>query len=388
MKYPLILLPLLLLTSCFQSSSLDGVWNFELNIQDNKIPFYMKFKGNKVVLKNNVELIELEYKKVDKKIIVPILNYDAAFELEQIGNTLKGHWVKYNRKNDYKLSMFGMKTKLKKFPIVNEVAFNSDINWKITFEDNSYGILTHKGKNTYSSIVTETGDYRYLTSKHEGDALILYGFDGLFAFYLVSGYKRDGVYEGEMYAGLNYNQKFVTKDDPKFKLRDPNKITTYKGDLTKIKLPNLKGEKEILIAKGKVTVIQIFGSWCPNCIDETKYLLDWRKANPDKDVDFKIVSFERSPSKKQSLKLLRKTQKIYNIDYPILVGAYTKEKKVGDVFKGIKNFISFPTSLYIGKDGQVKEIHAGFNGPATGEYYEKFKIHFEKLMDSLLKKKY
>ncbi len=385
MKRLLILLPLLLLSSCFQSSSLDGVWSFELNIQGEKIPFYMKFEDKKVILKNNIELIELEYKKENKKIIIPILSYDAAFELEQIGNTLKGYWIKYNRKNEYKLSMFGMKTKLLEFPIINEVAFSADTNLKITFEDNTYGILTHKGNNTYSSIVTETGDYRYLTSKWEGEALALYGFDGLFAFYLNAGYGENYIYEGKMFAGLSYNQKFVTKNDPKFKLRDPNKITTYNGDLSKVELPDLKGKVQPVVTKGKVTVVQIFGSWCPNCIDETKYLLEWKKKNPNKDVDFRIVSFERSPSKKQSLKLLKKTQAIYKIDYPILVGGYTKKTKVADVFKGIKNFISFPTSLYIGKDGKVREIHAGFNGPATGEYYESFKIHFEKLMNKLLK---
>lgn len=211
----------------------------------------MKIDGNKVVLKNNIELIELEYKKVDKKIIIPILNYDAAFELEQIGNTLRGYWVKYNRKNEYKLSVFGMKTKLKKFPKIDKVAFDTDINWKIIFENNSYGILIHKGNNTYSSIVTETGDYRYLSSKHEGESLVLYGFDGIFAFYLIAGYQSDYVYEGKMFAGLSYNQKFVTKNDPNLKLRDPNKITTYQGDLSKIKLQNLKGEKKILLKKAR-----------------------------------------------------------------------------------------------------------------------------------------
>lgn len=384
MKQIIYLVPLLLFSSCFQGSSLDGIWNFELDIQNNKIPFYLKFEDKKVILKNNVELIELEYKKEGNKIIIPILNYDAAFELEELGNTLKGHWIKYNRKTEYKLSLFGMKTKFQKFPIVDEVAFSGDTNLKITFEDNSYGILTHSGNNTYSSIVTETGDYRYLTSKHEGEALILYGFDGLFAFYLHSGYRSDGIYEGTMHAGLSYNQKFITKNDPKFSLRDPYKITTYKGNLLEISLPNLKNEQVKIINKGTPAVIQIFGSWCPNCIDETKYFLEWKKKNPNKKIDFKIVSFERSPNKKHALKMLKKTQSIYKINYPVLIGGYTKENKVSDVFKDIKNFISFPTSIYVDKSGNVKEIHAGFNGPATGEYYENFKIHFKKLIDSLL----
>ena len=35
--------------------------------------------------------------------------------------------------------------------------------------------------------------------------------------------------------------------------------------------------------------------------------------------------------------------------------------------------MSFPTSIFIGKDGNVWRIHTGFNGPATGKAYIDFK---------------
>jgi thiol-disulfide isomerase/thioredoxin len=385
MKHFLYLIISLLFSSCLFQNDLNGVWSFELSLQGNKIPFYMKINADKVTLQNNSERVQLNLKREDKKIIIPIQSYDAAFELENIGNTLKGYWIKYNRKEEYKLPLFGMKTKFKDFQPLKESAFSNDLKMKLTFEDGNFGILTHKQGNTFSSIATETGDYRYLSSESAGESLQLWGFDGLFAFYIDAGYKLSSKrYEGKMYAGKSYSVKFIGEVDADFSLRDPTQITKFKGDLTQVKLPNLKGELKSIVKKGAPTVVQIFGSWCPNCIDETKYFLKWKSKNKNKNVNFVIVSFERAPTKKHALKLLRKTKNLYKIDYPILVASYTNEKKVTDIFKGMENFISFPTTLYIDKKGQVHKIHAGFNGPATGDFFEQFKTDFNKTIQELI----
>lgn len=384
MKYLISLVSLFLLSGCLTQQSLDGIWSFELDLQGNKVPFYMKIKGNKATLQNNTELIELTVEKKDKSILIPILNYDAAFELEQLQTTLKGHWIKYNRKEEYKLPLFGMKTKFKELPKIDEVAFSNDTKMKLTFENGKHGVLTYKAGNTHSSIATETGDYRYLSSKVVGDAIELWGFDGLFSFYVNAAYDlKTKKYKGTLYSGKSYKTKFVGEFDDNFELRNPNEITTFKGDITNIKLTDLNGKVAPIVQKGQATVVQIFGSWCPNCIDETKFILDWKKKNPNKEVYFVIVSFERAPSKKHAIKLVKKTKKLYGIDYPIFIASYTNDKKVSDIFTGIKDFISFPTSIYVDTEGKVKKIHAGFNGPATGDFFDKFKIDFEKSIESI-----
>ena len=73
------------------------------------------------------------------------------------------------------------------------------------------------------------------------------------------------------------------------------------------------------------------------------------------------------------------------IDYPILIGGYTRDTKVEDVLPQLKNFISFPTTIILDKNNRVRKIHAGFSGPATGKYYEDFILEFNSTIDRLLK---
>lgn len=383
----ILLILSILFTGCYNDEKLDGIWFFELALQDQKIPFYLEFKeDNKVILQNNKELINLTYSKskTDKKIIIPIQNYDVAFELKLTGNTLRGYWIKYNKSPEYKVSIFGMKTNRSAFP-KTEKAINLPNKWKISFSDNKNGILNFTNINNYpyASILTETGDYRFLTPKINKNNLILYGFDGYFAFFLTGILKDTNTFTGTMYAGKSFSQKFSAIADNQFKLRDADKITTYKGSLNNIKLKQLGDEvSTTLVTPGKVNIIQIFGTWCPNCIDETKFIQSWRRSNST-EVKFKMVSFERSPNNKHAVKQLKKAKVMYGIDYPIFIGGYTKSDKVSNVFPGLENFISFPTAIYIDKKGKIRKIHAGFSGPATGKYFDEFKKEFNSFVRKL-----
>ena len=50
----------------------------------------------------------------------------------------------------------------------------------------------------------------------------------------------------------------------------------------------------------------------------------------------------------------------------------------------LNHIISFPTTLFIDKNGVVRKIHTGFNGPATGQKYTTFKNEFETFVSQLL----
>jgi hypothetical protein len=50
----------------------------------------------------------------------------------------------------------------------------------------------------------------------------------------------------------------------------------------------------------------------------------------------------------------------------------------------LNKVIAFPTTIFIGKDGKVKHIRTGFEGPGTGIYYEQFKERFNQVINELL----
>ena len=48
---------------------------------------------------------------------------------------------------------------------------------------------------------------------------------------------------------------------------------------------------------------------------------------------------------------------------------------------------SFPTTIFIGKKGTVREITGTFYGPGTGRYFEAYKKEFYTIVDGLLNEK-
>ena len=63
----------------------------------------------------------------------------------------------------------------------------------------------------------------------------------------------------------------------------------------------------------------------------------------------------------------------------------TSADKPMDKIPGLKNFISFPTTVFLNKKHEVVKVHAGFTGPGTGEFFEQWKKEFNETVNGLLK---
>lgn len=382
-------LSILSLTSCSKRTEIYGLWDMELNIQGETVPFQLEIdKGNKVTLINGAEEINLSYRSPTKDhIIIPVLGFDAQIELKKDKEKLSGKWTRENKTPKYNEPITGKRAEKR----MASIKIGLPSKWKMTLFEKGKNkeavlVFTETDEGVYASVLTTTGDYRYLSAKKDGNDLTLTGFDGVFAF-VFKGKLDGGQYTGKMFAGKSWNQEFSATPSSSFELPSPFEATEFKGDLSKITLiDQMDGKKKNLLDTlgPKVKVIQIFGSWCPNCIDETRFIKSWRERNQDKDVAFAMIAFERSPNKAQALKMLSKAKALYRIDYPIFIGGHTSEDKVEEALPGLENFISFPTTLFVDKKGKVKKIHAGFSGPATGKYYEKFSMDFDKTIDKLL----
>jgi thiol-disulfide isomerase/thioredoxin len=134
--------------------------------------------------------------------------------------------------------------------------------------------------------------------------------------------------------------------------------------------------------RGKVVVVSILGSWCPNCLDEMSFLSPWYKANKERGVEVVGLAFERKTEPAYVQKVLSNLINKHQTTYDILVaGKIGDDKKVLPEIDGLK---SYPTTIFIDKKGNVRKIHTGFNDPATGLFYDEFKSEFNKLVDELL----
>ena len=46
--------------------------------------------------------------------------------------------------------------------------------------------------------------------------------------------------------------------------------------------------------KDKVVLVQLMGSYCPNCLDETKFYSKYYEANKDKGLEIVALAFEKA----------------------------------------------------------------------------------------------
>jgi peroxiredoxin len=121
---------------------------------------------------------------------------------------------------------------------------------------------------------------------------------------------------------------------------------------------------------GKVVIISISGSWCPNCHDEAPFLVELYKKYKAQGLEIVSLSFEEEAQLKNPVRL-RAFIKRYGITYTVLLPGEPKELNA-KVPQGV-NLSSFPTTFFLGRDGRVRGVHAGFPGAASGEFHKQAK---------------
>ncbi|WP_420845212.1 TlpA disulfide reductase family protein [Maribacter litopenaei] len=135
-----------------------------------------------------------------------------------------------------------------------------------------------------------------------------------------------------------------------------------------------------------MVIVQLMGSWCPNCLDESKFLVNYLEYNQNKDLAVLALAFEQAKTKERALQSIERLKDRIGISYPILLaqyGSYDK-KKAQQKLPMLNHVLSYPTTIFVDKKGEVRKIHTGFNGSATGKKYEEFKLEFDSFLTGLL----
>lgn len=253
-------------------------------------------------------------------------------------------------------------------------------------------MLEQQGNKLSGSFLTPSADYRYLDGIVSGDSLKLSGFDGdnihLFEAWINNDHTISG---GIFYNGYTGKETWTATKNDAIALPEANDPTHLRLGETKLNFTfnDLHG-KPVSINderfKNKVVIIQIMGSWCANCLDETKFLADYYKQNHSRGVEVIALAYELTTDIKRSEKSVSKFQQLFDVQYPMLVTgvAAGDDKKTEKTLPQLTPIRSFPTTIFIDKRGNVREIHTNFYGPATGKYYIESKKKFYEAVDNLL----
>jgi peroxiredoxin len=170
-------------------------------------------------------------------------------------------------------------------------------------------------------------------------------------------------------------------------LPDAASLTKYNTDSIALnfRLPDLDSNLVSLNDpkfKNKVVLLQILGSWCPNCLDESAFLAPYYDKNKDRGIEIIGLSFEKTDDFNRAVANVTRFRDRLKIHYTLLIAA--NREKIKTVLPGLENFVGFPTTIYLDKNHKVRKVYAGFSGAATGAEYEKFKEEFHRFVDGLL----
>jgi thiol-disulfide isomerase/thioredoxin len=136
--------------------------------------------------------------------------------------------------------------------------------------------------------------------------------------------------------------------------------------------------------RGKVVLLDVFGTWCPNCHDEAPVLEGLYAKFHERGLEIVGLSYEYVDDTARSERLLEVYRKKYSIGFPLLLAGTTDAGEIGRTLPQLKNFGAYPTTIFLDRHGRVRMIHAGFSGPATGrldEVRERFEQTIVKLLD-------
>ncbi|HXH31089.1 MAG TPA: TlpA disulfide reductase family protein [Bacteriovoracaceae bacterium] len=399
MKINWMICSLLLFLVCFpaESQTLNtGPWRFEVKTTHALIPFIinLNYKNNKLTgeLQNGKETIPLtDITETKETISIPLQTYEMTLELKKISEVLlRGYLIRHNKNPKVSYPVQASHGQNVRFP-QEKVAPTIDLNgkWQVTIVDDegnsSPGVILfeQKAEKLTGSIITPTGDHRYFEGFVSGATFEAASFDGVYN-YLFRGEVKDKQLKASILS--NSSTKVEGSANANATLPDAYKQTELSS--LEFSFPDLAGKQVSLNDKkfkNKPVIVQFFGSWCPNCMDEMNFLIPWYNKNKKRGIEVVALAFERSVDPAEAKKQLHKVSKKKKIPYPLLVAGHTAEDKPKDKITGLKNFISFPTTVFLNKKHEVVKVHAGFTGPSTGEFFEKWKVEFDQTVTDLLK---
>lgn len=383
-----------------ENPNLKGKWHAELDLGGDLLPFEIGFiqNGEKWTMEayHAEEILTFDEVAVTgDSIKVTMGTFDSEIRAKIIGNNLiEGVFTK-NYATNYFVPFKAEKTEKNRFEVTEKPTADFSGKWKTEFLEAdgdvypAVGIFTQKGDKITGTFLTKLGDYRYLEGNVSGNSFYLSTFDGNHLFLFSGDLKADGSVAGRFRSGPKSKETFQAIRDENFELPDAFSLNYLKEgyDTFSFTFPDVNGKMVSLEDekfKDKVVLVQIFGTWCPNCVDETKFLAPWYEKNKSRGVEIIGLAFESKPEFDYASARVKKTIDRLNANYTFLIAGVSDKEKASEALPALNEVLAFPTLIYIDKKGKVRKIHTGFTGPGTGDYYDRWVAEHEALVSELV----
>ena len=239
------------------------------------------------------------------------------------------------------------------------------------------------------TLISSTSDYGPFTGTVTSDSFAIGYFDGSFV-YLLTGKLRGDTLRGVFHAGLKTQTPWqAVRSTGAPHLKPPTEITSADtSEPFRFHLPDLEGRlvrNDDPRFRGKVVLVDIFGTWCPTCHEGTPELIRLYHRYRDRGLEMVGLAFEVMGDTAVDAPLVRRYRDKFRIPFPLLLAGSSDVEAIEAVLPQLRGAGAFPTILFLGRDGRVRRVHAGFHGLAAGAQHRRQVREFEEEIERLLK---
>ena len=387
-----------LIASPAMAAGLYGQWRVSFDAHPGgPLPFTLDVRdtraGPQAYILNPPERLKVEQVTVTGDAITLVFpSYNSRLELKAAGDgKLAGTATVLRSTGTVNLAAQATRGAWRFTPTAVKPAGNVSGRWNLTAGDNKAKgllILKQTGSQVSGTVQLPSGDMRYLSGELNGSQLRLSTFDGSFTS-LWAGTLAGSTLQGASFAATSR----PTGNPWSAQLERGATMSAVAvekpgGERLSFRLPTPEGQMISLNDpryKGKVVVISIGGAWCPNCHDEAQYLGPYAARRQKEGLEMIGMQFEYGTDQARAMRQITSFKGRYKLPYPMVYAGQPNADDTKKVLGDLAPVKVWPTTIFIGRDGLVKEVHVGWAGPATGALHVAAKKEFDETVSRLLK---
>jgi thiol-disulfide isomerase/thioredoxin len=267
--------------------------------------------------------------------------------------------------------------------------------WAVRFHNQdgtdsaSIGEFAQRGSKLFGTFLNPNGDHRFLAGRVTGNRFKLSTFDGAHAFAFEGVVIDDTIGRATFWSGTSWRQQWSASRNPDITLPDAFSRTFLKPGYERFEFefPNLDGDPVSLDDEkfhGKVVIVTLAGTWCPNCNDEARFLAPFYLQYRDRGLEVVALMFEHFEDPETASRQIRNFRLKFDIQYETLLAGISDKDLAGDALPSLSAVLAWPTTIFIDRSSRVRTIHSGFAGPGTGEHYLRLQRKMTDIVTGLL----
>jgi thiol-disulfide isomerase/thioredoxin len=389
----------------------SGRWRAWLDSPGGELPFGLEIErgeeGLTARLLNGLERVEftrVEEEVAARQVAFFMDHYDSVIRarLSPGGDRLDGEWTKTSSEGrQTRLAFHATRGESPRFPASGAAGAALpprvlDGRWEVRFSSDERSVAvgifeTLAEGEVAGTFLTVTGDYRYLEGNLERSRLRLSTFDGAHAFLFDARMLPDGSLEGEFWSGQTWHETWIAHRSETVTLPDAFEQSHWEArvPLEELVFPDLTGTPRSLADPafaGRARILEIFGSWCPNCNDAAELLVELDERYRSRGLSILGLAFELSGEPERDARQVRAYADRHGITFPLLVAGIKDggNESAEEALPLLDQIRAYPTTIFLDADGTVRAVHTGFAGPATGEAHDRLRAAFERTIEEML----